>query len=669
MLQGLPPRLPTPTNLLKREREPFERDEHSAAKRQRGNSSELLHRRASTPAGRDERDAETRDFGTRQLPRGQAYSPQPTESVPGSANPRNQSPGLVGRTFRVPPSPSSLVWPSVPPSYGPLTAQSVGSPTTSYHQGSSIHTAQTSSVASAHLADLQHQVTLKSLALQTLQSEYASLLQKFQRERVKSQAIEKKTTVADKEVNDLTNRNEDLSDSVKSLEIQLEESEKRRENERADAAKEKEQWGRMLAMGGQLHAKNAEERKKLLQEKSRLELRVETFEEENRIRFEQMKSETMDQMDGPRRSSGGSEKGFSKVLLTETTEEGRSRDLDQRSSDSVRMRREILGLKSRIEPLRAALVEARKQGRNMREQVAEAVLRSGEIDRAVDRALERDEMNLDFTSTGEKVQKSWSGRSTPSRGKSPWSPEIGAVEPRTLENTASTSGRPDEERDSPRKDEQRVDGEAPDSDMNRSSGPYSSLGFDVAPTKSSPEELVAALGPAPAPLPENMPYALSYYGEEHRMNLERGRRKMASFGHAPMLHDPTYSLMPLLDTREVDGSGSTRRASLSKNLSPHRLVPHTFASRVSSLPPDSASPPSQLGTASSEADDRHEAASERPSPPGDVARPAMPPPPKPARSPADSTQLLLSMDREASRAEGSRGVARASNDWPASRNF
>lgn len=85
-------------------------------------------------------------------------------------------------------------------------------------------------VASAHIADLQHQVTLKSLALQTLQSEYASLLQKLQRERVKSQAFEKKFSIADAEVTELNEKISDLTELNALLTSEIQEYDRRRSN-------------------------------------------------------------------------------------------------------------------------------------------------------------------------------------------------------------------------------------------------------------------------------------------------------------------------------------------------------------------------------------------------------------------------------------------------------
>ena len=85
---------------------------------------------------------------------------------------------------------------------------------------------------------------------------------------------------AETELNDLTARNEELTEQVRTLETQLEECEKKRETERSDAVREKDQWGRMLEMSGRLQAKNADDRQKLVQEKESLQQRLLIYENE-----------------------------------------------------------------------------------------------------------------------------------------------------------------------------------------------------------------------------------------------------------------------------------------------------------------------------------------------------------------------------------------------------
>lgn len=263
----------TPPSSAKRHPDWHEVDDTHLHKRQRNSPSNDQHlelnptlkyledqRRASESIQRDE------PYRT--------FSPSHSDSWVSSARPRQQSPSVIGRSLRPLPSPSSLANTSLKTPWTGSIAPSAGSPTISHPAPSSIHTASVSSAASQHIADLQHQITVKSLGLQTLQSEYTSLLQKFQRDRLKSQTLEKKAIAADQEVNELTSKNEELMEQVKSLEAQTEQSEKKREAERAEALREKDQWGKMLEMSGRLQAKNGVERQKLAKERDELLQRV-----------------------------------------------------------------------------------------------------------------------------------------------------------------------------------------------------------------------------------------------------------------------------------------------------------------------------------------------------------------------------------------------------------
>jgi hypothetical protein len=74
----------------------------------------------------------------------------------------------------------------------------------------------------AHLADLQHQVSTKSLALQTLNQEHKNLLSAFARTRSRSEALEKKHQVSDVEIMQLTEERQNLSEKCRMYENQIE---------------------------------------------------------------------------------------------------------------------------------------------------------------------------------------------------------------------------------------------------------------------------------------------------------------------------------------------------------------------------------------------------------------------------------------------------------------
>jgi hypothetical protein len=270
---------PSPSGASKRGPDDSESVENDSIKRQRTASYNDGYLERFHAAGRFEEQRRASDSLQRNEP-SRTLSPSHSDSWASSAQPRQQSPSLYGRSLRPLPSPSSMATASQKGYWNGPAAPPGSSPTSANQASTTIHTAPTSTAASQHIAELQHQVTLKSLSLQTLQSEYTSLLQKSQRDRLKSQTFEKKATAADQEINDLTARNEELTEQIRILETQLEECEKKRETERSDAVREKDQWGRMLEMSGRLQAKNADDRQKLVHEKESLQQRLQIYENE-----------------------------------------------------------------------------------------------------------------------------------------------------------------------------------------------------------------------------------------------------------------------------------------------------------------------------------------------------------------------------------------------------
>ena len=497
------PRMPSwnisPPGALKRPADRWDQDDIPPLKRPRsGASPDEMHRMKSGRNLRDERRMSL-PFATR--------SPPHTESVPGSAHPRNESPGLPNRASITLPSPSSMANPpSAAPSVIPPTAHSVGSPATSYQPQVSIHTASANSATSAHIADLQHQVTLKSLALQTLQSEYASLLQKLQRERVKSQTIEKKTNVADQEVNDLTSRNEELTEQIKQLETQLEDSEKKRETERTDSAKEKEQWLRMLDMGGRLHSKNAEEKQKLKNEKYFLHQRMAAYDDESFIRSDPLERDSgslpeafrVDPGRGDRRISH-EPNPFTDLPPAATSANSTTFPLN----DAESLKSEISILKDRIELLYYALEDARQRNQDLADRTQDLAQKNGEIGSVIDRALQDSMDRTKFNADAERRINPASGHSTLPRDVSRRSPNAESMADQKATSTSSDSTPAHE----PHKVAQATGTPSSISSMASaaravSPGP-AELGFHVPPSTSTPEELIKALGPVPAPLTSN----------------------------------------------------------------------------------------------------------------------------------------------------------------------
>jgi hypothetical protein len=172
------------------------------------------------------------------------HAPQPTR------------PGML-------PSPSSLNYPN-PHSLPPISSPSAAAQ----------NSAQTS-----HLHDLQHQISLKTLALQTLQREYDSLLQKLERQRTKCATLEKKFEVSDVEINTLTEDREMLQAQNIALETQVEELQQIRDETRRQLIVNGAQYMRIMEMANLLQAQSAEDKKRWEAEKAGLQQRITVLEE------------------------------------------------------------------------------------------------------------------------------------------------------------------------------------------------------------------------------------------------------------------------------------------------------------------------------------------------------------------------------------------------------
>ncbi|KAL6712560.1 hypothetical protein ACN47E_000437 [Coniothyrium glycines] len=132
---------------------------------------------------------------------------------------------------------------------------------------------------STHLQDLQHQISVKTLALSTLQHEYDSLLKKLERQQTKCATFEKKFQVSDVEINNLTDEKEKLQAQVAALESHAEELQQGRDEARRQLVTNGAQYMRILEMASRLQAQGAEDKKKWEGEKTDLEQRIRLLEE------------------------------------------------------------------------------------------------------------------------------------------------------------------------------------------------------------------------------------------------------------------------------------------------------------------------------------------------------------------------------------------------------
>ncbi|KIW93578.1 uncharacterized protein Z519_06183 [Cladophialophora bantiana CBS 173.52] len=172
--------------------------------------------------------------------------------------------------------PSTRTLPSPPGNQYPRTGSSEYiqySPTT------------TQAAHNAHLQDLQHQISTKTLALQTLQREHDQLLAAFSRSQIRCTALDKKSQVSDHEINTLSEDKIRLQQQVEALEIQVQELVKSRDEAHQQSSADGAQWRQIVAMSSQLQLKGADEARRFKlereaweRERSSLQKRIEELE-------------------------------------------------------------------------------------------------------------------------------------------------------------------------------------------------------------------------------------------------------------------------------------------------------------------------------------------------------------------------------------------------------
>ncbi|KAF2141650.1 uncharacterized protein K452DRAFT_228115 [Aplosporella prunicola CBS 121167] len=183
----------------------------------------------------------------------------------------------------MPPSSTDFAPPPAPsPMHSYQSARMLPSPTSiNFPSGSGLPSIASpapslqTSVQTTHLQELQHQVSVKTLALQTLQKEYDNLLQRLNRQHTKCAALERKFEVSDVEINTLTNDKEDLEARNASLEAQIEELQQSRDDARREVHANSAQYMKILEMASRLQAQSSEDKRKWAKEKAELEAAVE----------------------------------------------------------------------------------------------------------------------------------------------------------------------------------------------------------------------------------------------------------------------------------------------------------------------------------------------------------------------------------------------------------
>lgn len=171
--------------------------------------------------------------------------------------------GMISPTSRLLPTPSSSTFPSgsgVLPSVSPSTQAS--------------HTPHV-----AHFQDLQHQVSTKTLALQSLQGEHDRLLAAYSRLKTRCATLDKKFEVSDAEMNKLIEERICLQSQVDALEGQVDGLVKSRDDARSQSVANGGQYMKIMSMASRLEAQSAADKKRWTAEREEWER---TREELNR---------------------------------------------------------------------------------------------------------------------------------------------------------------------------------------------------------------------------------------------------------------------------------------------------------------------------------------------------------------------------------------------------
>ena len=146
------------------------------------------------------------------------------------------------------PSPSSLNFSTASNVLPPISPSVVGTGSRSPH--------------TAHLQDLQHQLSTKSLAYQILQGEHEKLMAALTRSQTRCGALDKKSQVSDTEINNLSEDKIRLQSDMEVLEQQVEDLQQSRDDAFKQSVSSGSQYMQIMAMSSKLQAQSAADLKK-----------------------------------------------------------------------------------------------------------------------------------------------------------------------------------------------------------------------------------------------------------------------------------------------------------------------------------------------------------------------------------------------------------------------
>jgi predicted nucleic acid-binding Zn-ribbon protein len=248
-----------------------------------------------------------------------------------------------------PSSGSSMFGPAQSPMQSHTIGRSLPSPP-NHHYAPTQYETHPQSAQTSHLQDLQHQISTKTLALQTLQREHDQLLAAFSRSQIRCSTLDKKSQVSDHEINSLTEEKIRLQQQVEALESQVEDLSQARDSVQKQSSADGAQWRQIMAMSSQLQVKGAEDARRHKAEK-------EAWDRQRDLLEERIKDLETGRPSGPKE---GSQHG-------EAESSTGTDSLQTASMEQLRL--EIVGLRQRCTDLETTLREVTGQTQDVEKAV------------------------------------------------------------------------------------------------------------------------------------------------------------------------------------------------------------------------------------------------------------------------------------------------------------
>ncbi|KAK6520669.1 hypothetical protein TWF506_000918 [Arthrobotrys conoides] len=196
------------------------------------------------------------------------------------------------------------------------------------------------------VSDLQHKLSTKTLALETLQKEHDRLLGAYSRQQTRSAAIQKKCSVADTEIVSLSAERDRLQEALDQSELQVQELTEQRDSINKRLVARVREYSNIVQLASQMESLSFVERKRWKDRDALLRSKIE--ERDQAIEDMQQRlavAMATDEVGGPSRSPRS----------------------DTDPDEIIMLRKENRLLKERAEELEASVGEAKQEVQRMKE--------------------------------------------------------------------------------------------------------------------------------------------------------------------------------------------------------------------------------------------------------------------------------------------------------------